>query len=134
MLLSPARPSLSGQAQWVLYPQRFARRALRYRWSSAHSRHHPLLGRLHPARRGAALMMTSEEERWLLSTFPGLVSRDGVVAETISFTVTYNPDTRQFLRLEHDVVDDIGGVRLFCTHGINLQQSSKNLHALPALL
>jgi hypothetical protein len=80
-------------------------------------------------------MMTSEEERWLLSTFSGLVSRDGVVAGTISFTAAYNPDTKQFLRLGHDIVDDIGGISLFCTYAIHLQQPPENLHTrLPALL
>ena len=79
-------------------------------------------------------MMTSEEERWLLSTFPGLVSREGVVAGTISFTATYNPNTRQFLHLGQDALDDIGGVQLFCTYGIQVQQEPGHPYtSLPAL-
>jgi hypothetical protein len=67
-------------------------------------------------------MMTSEEEYWLRASFPGLVLRDEAVTGTISFTATYNCETKQFLRLGHDVVDDVGGIRLSSAWAIHIQQ------------
>jgi hypothetical protein len=77
--------------------------------------------------------MTSEEERWLLSSFPGLVLCDEDVTGTISFTATYNGETELFLRLDDDATDDVGGIRLSCSYRVHIKQQPQSANPFARL-
>lgn len=79
-------------------------------------------------------MIASEDEQWLALNYPGLVPRGSGVVGTIDFAATYNQELDRFLILSDGVVDDVGGVRLSCRYGIQInERQAKGYSGLPAV-
>ncbi|MGC2698091.1 MAG: hypothetical protein WA738_20070 [Candidatus Angelobacter sp.] len=79
-------------------------------------------------------MISSEDERWLVENYPGLVLQDNTIVGKLSFSATYNEKANQFLILRDGEVDVLGGIALSCECQIRIVTRDKVTYsALPAL-
>lgn len=79
-------------------------------------------------------MISSDDERWLAESYPGLVRQENVIAGKISFTASYNEKSNQFLIMRDREVDAMGGTILSCEYQIRVVTRDEITYsALPAL-
>jgi len=80
------------------------------------------------------MMINTEDEQWLRSTYPGLIPSAKGVEGRIQFKATYNSQSGHFLILSDDVIDEVGGLALSGSFTIRMEpQNHKSPFALPAL-
>jgi hypothetical protein len=79
-------------------------------------------------------MLTTKDEEWLRSAYPGLVPINGGVAGVVEFRATYNRQINRFLILGDSVVDDVGGVGLSVAFRVRIEDRvNKSISRLPAV-
>jgi hypothetical protein len=78
-------------------------------------------------------MITTDDSRWLETTYPGLVAGGNGVTGTIQFTATYNSATNRFLTLRENAADDVGGIAMTCRYRVGIHPQPPTLLALPLL-
>lgn len=85
--------------------------------------------------RGALVMLTTEDKKWLQKQYPKLVAGSEEVSGIIEFTATYNEKNNRFLILNKDVTDTVGGCSLTGSFKIQIRErTNKSFSDLPALI